>query len=229
MWLEDVPLLLSARVLKDLGTVLNMADEFYSFEKLGASVKMVSTSTGHIGFNIFDKVPVADDLLRFDWEAFLETGEEVAVYDAGRQDWGHHSPLHPGSKDMYGGKCVRFNQSDEVYEYDDESVGDRDDVHVVQVCAQDTLVAAIPSTSQRSEDASSQEEGRICGGSPTGHESYQASVGRDDRGEVALDVQQCEAPQGSVALAGQLEEVQQARVAGALFGESGQQDDESEP
>lgn len=125
---EDVPLLLSARALKAVGTVLDMASDTYVFKKLGASKPMVFTSTGHIGFELFTHLPRACDLLEIDWEAFLESNEEVKFYEgdlnAEDRKIKNDPTNNPGPSKRVSGNKVRFNDHPEIKWFESEEFGD---------------------------------------------------------------------------------------------------------
>ena len=76
---EDVPLLVSSKVLKAMGGVVDLDHEQYLFRKLKVTVPMVTTPSGHVGFNVLSardlRVP---DLFELDWDEFAKDDSEVA-------------------------------------------------------------------------------------------------------------------------------------------------------
>ena len=212
---DDVPLLLSAKVLQQLGTVLDMGGQEYVFKALEASIKMKSTGTGHIGFELFSDHPDPTDLLRIDWEAFLETGEEVVFIERLEDcSTGHVFTLDPGPVHETRVKHVSFCDDVEWFRYE---VGEDDDICVSAVV--DPLSEA--ETDQPSPicerdgvhyHRSSQEAQRVgeCLGE---HDVYVSSgTGGDGGGEAESDLQECEAGQASSSAHSQLEEVQHGPV-----------------
>ena len=228
---EDVPLLLSAKVLKGLGTVLNMADESYSFLSIGTSAAMISTVTGHIGFEIFTRVPKPDDLLEIDWEAFLESGKELLIMDRINQDTGGQTSLNPGSIKIKRGKSVTFCDKplmiDPVeYQYHDPDSGSPHQA----VCAQDVFLTESSggSTSQlhlphnhelSGRDEGAEEESRVHSGIAASDEPVSGSIGGDDCGEAAMDVPNYAANHHSEDSAEQLAQVHQACSSRTIRGE----------
>ena len=49
---QDVPLLISRSALQAMGMIMNLVDSSMKFEKSGCETALVTTSTGHVGFNI---------------------------------------------------------------------------------------------------------------------------------------------------------------------------------
>ena len=77
---QDVPMLVSSPVLKSLAAVLDLGTQTYVFRQLDGSSKMVTTSSGHIGFEIScsDEQKI-QEAMHFDWQPFLDAGDEVVV------------------------------------------------------------------------------------------------------------------------------------------------------
>ena len=83
---QDVPLLISSKVLRSLKTVVDFGKDAYHFGALGADVGMVHTDTGHIGFKILcGEGYMMGCLMKLDWTAFAESNHEVA-FGRCRQD-----------------------------------------------------------------------------------------------------------------------------------------------
>ena len=76
---DDVPLLVSSKALKTMGALSDLEAEKYVFKKVRSTVPMVSTTAGHIGFEILcNREPALQELLALDWRSFDNSMEEVA-------------------------------------------------------------------------------------------------------------------------------------------------------
>lgn len=213
---QDIPLLVSATVLKAMGAVVDMGKGNYHFQTLGVGVKMIQTSTGHIGFNIMAATCFSvPDLLCLDWRSFNEAGSEIAFCGGKDQGLRHVDvpvfPTHRGS----------------------DSVGIVEHVHMTthgtyQHTVTPPVLKPVDTSSSESPesfgDAGSfqlqhgprpKEEGRVCGEAqhddvhPPGHAS--GNVSR----EVAHGVPACQADHVSPASC-KLEAVQQAGASEAV-------------
>lgn len=222
---EDVPLLLSAKVLQSLGTVIDMGKRIYDFKELETKAEMETTDTGHIGFRIFDHMPAASDLLTIDWEQFLDTGDELVFVQCSKDRVGHEHSHIPGPVNNNRGKYVQFQERVETFEYDPDEASH--DIMMIDSCN-------VPSQSEQSPDPLSalfgeevqcedhgnhpsleDEEGGLCE-SVAGDDIYGSEcVGKYDGGEVATDSPQCSTPEDSASTS-QLEEVCEGGVAGAV-------------
>ena len=77
--LEDVPLLISSKALKMLGTVVDLDGECYVFRRLRTTAALTTTATGHIGFDILvGENYLLEELFGMDWCAFDASAMEVA-------------------------------------------------------------------------------------------------------------------------------------------------------
>lgn len=85
---DDVPLLVSAGVLRSLHAVLDIGSKTYDFKSIASQVPVITVDSGHVGFKILpvDEVRLGE-LLEIDWQAFIDAGSEVADF-AGQQDQG---------------------------------------------------------------------------------------------------------------------------------------------
>ena len=76
---EDVPLLVSSKALKAMGGVVDLDHDQYLFRKIKVKVPMVTTPSGHVGFNVLGAADLRTmDLMRLDWEEFAKNDSEVA-------------------------------------------------------------------------------------------------------------------------------------------------------
>ena len=221
---EDVPLLLSAQVLRQLGAVLDMENNMYEFRSIQAKINMVSTETGHIGFKLFEDGFLSQaDLRFFDWEAFLQTGEELRFFDH-LQDQGTKcsTPNVPGSIHERG---VRFNLVPEKIEYDsgEEHVGvDSDlvlEVHLSEDLPSDRHVV-VQEQLDGSIESRPEEEERLCAGTDPSVCIASRRLGAVEHGKVEMDLPVDDSAQGDQSAASELEEVQQ-RVSDGIVLHSG--------
>ena len=230
---EDVPLLLSAKVLQSLGTVIDMGGKIYDFRELETKVMMETTDTGHIGFRIFDSMPAAADLLTTDWEQFLETGEEVVFVQCSQDRVGQRASHFPGPDKISSEKNVRFCDVPEIHEYCNNERGS--DVMMAESCDSLDVHAQsehspVPSSLPFGEQVQSEdhgiiypsfedEESRFCEGLEGSHIPRAECLGGDDRGKAEVDSPQYSTPEGS-SLAPELEEICEGGVAGTVPPES---------
>ena len=225
---EDVPLLLSAKALKAIGTVLDMANDLYVFKKLAASKPMIYTSTGHIGFELFTHLPMANDLLEIDWEGFLDSNEEVRFVERarGKEDCGVmlNPTDNPGPSKHVSGKKVRFHDDPEIKWFGSED--NDDDVTGSTKCEQtqqfvDPSPAVFAVASDHACDNNSKEEGRLC--DVVGREDQPTCRGssRDDGREIESDLPGLEGQEEDQPASSELAAIQQGLVARAVRGASG--------
>ena len=81
---HDVPLLVSSRALKAMGTVVDLTEEKYQFKTIKTEIPMVQTKTGHIGFRILEGSDYSlDPLLQLDWSMFTDASAEIAFAGMG--------------------------------------------------------------------------------------------------------------------------------------------------
>jgi hypothetical protein len=77
--MEDVPLLISSKALRMLGTLVNLDEQCYEFRRIKTRAELINTPTGHIGFNILKfENELIKDAFEMDWKAFAESEEELA-------------------------------------------------------------------------------------------------------------------------------------------------------
>ena len=193
---EDVPLLLSAKTLKKLGTVLDMEDDKYQFKRIGARKEMVHTSTGHIGFELFETLPAAEDLLQIDWEGFVQSNDEVVFLKGNPlmdQDCGNVKPVSPntpGPRRNVSGKSVRFQEIPEIYVVEDICTPENDGLSSED---QHGFLgdSTIASTLSEFNDGnySSQAQGRLCPIDCGENQSQCDGFEGDDCREVEGDLQ----------------------------------------
>ena len=215
-------------MLQSLGTVIDMGNKIYDFKELGTKVAMETTTTGHIGFRIFDFMPPASDLLTIDWEQFLETGDEIVFVHGSKDRVGHNGSHFPGPVKDFSGKHVRFQDVVETHEYDPEN---SIDVLMASSCN-------IPAQSEHFPDSLSppfgeevqgddhgrhpsfeDEESRLCE-SVEGHDlDGSECLGEHDCGEVEINPSKCSTPEDS-STTSKLEEVCEGGTSGVVPQES---------
>ena len=221
---EDVPLLLSARALKAIGTILDMSNDTYVFKKLDASKPMIYTSTGHIGFELFNHLPMARDLLEIDWEGFVESNEEVSFVDhcSDVEDRGVKRILtnNPGPIAHVSGKKVRFCDTPEVLwlsddEFKNDAIGSTASDREKPVVESSPFIFTVASEHA---GGCTQEEGGLR--DVVGGQDQLACRGasRDDGGEAKGDLPRFEGQKESKSVASKLAKVQQSITTGVVRG-----------
>ena len=202
---DDVPLLLSAKVLRDLGAILDMGKACYEFTKLQTTVSMVTTETGHIGFDIVGLAPDAKDLLAINWERFIHEGDEMCFAEDDRVE-PPCCPQNLGSPKR-DSRVVRFSP---LVEYFEPSLKHLKSSSILQC-----LVDQHESSDARGEASGSQEEGRVCHGPSAIDYDLEGNAEFYDCGKAPSHLPECE-DETSQTLACQLEEVAERKALGIV-------------
>lgn len=186
--MEDVPLLMSSSVLKAMGAVVDLAEDKYVFKALNVECKMTSTGTGHIGFKILEcKNDMVDQLLKMDWQCFVESGGEIAINKDSKDRVVTYIPLsnHRGSLEGDVGKKTKRSQSVCAVASASDPVLNCDSNSSPSLC----LSATDHGIFQANEVVRLHEEGRVCEAADGDHQHGRSDSQGHECGEASTDSQ----------------------------------------
>ena len=218
---EDVPLLISSKALKMLGTVVDLDGECYVFRRLKTTASLTTTPTGHIGFEILvGNNYLLDELFGMDWQAFDGSAMEVAFSQRDKDNRVMITCIpqnvHRGSRKNLGN--VFENESER------EKTAPMCGAVSGSIASASNLGVADPLShhvlgQHECEASESVEEGRLCA-SPISADIPGCDDTSDlDGGAASSCLLHHEASQGE-GVAQQLEKVCQGRTHGAVCGET---------
>ena len=204
---QDVPLLVSSPALKAMMSVLDLGNNKYVFKGLDGKTAMVTTPSGHIGFEIAsgEHCRVAS-LMHWEWHEFIESHQEVML----EEDWVKHEHVgnnHQGSPN----KNVVLKEGLD---------------HASTTCPQPASSAAPSSClacvieaddglGRRCQESSALEDG-VRGSLVGNHEAQPRGSRSTECGEAEVAASRLESPSSSQGTPGKLEEVLQIGTGGTL-------------
>ena len=202
---DDVPLLISAGVLKALNAVMDLGKSSYHFDRVNGRASMLTMSTGHVGFSILkEEAAGMRQLLAMDWKSFMASGDEI--YFEQKKDQGRVIPhVHQGPNKLEDGitKCVHVVEGVSMSQPEIKSV-----------CAVES--SSPSSASHYAGTSCTKSEGGVCSSSGATDGTGRRRIEQIDHGEVEVVVEEPQTSQGSQGLAVELEKVQQRGTVGAL-------------
>ena len=207
---DDVPLLVSSKALKALGALLDLEAEEYVFKRVKCKVPMISTASGHIGFNILPSGPFnVSELCSLDWMAFDNSMEEIAFGRMLKDRVVTHIPVctrGPQNKQGLSGMSgANVNLCQRISRERVDATGFGSSESFAPSGA--TSIAALASDSCDG----SQDQGRVCAGLERAHGDSSETVERADGREIAPSILHGEAST-SESFAVELAPIQEGRA-----------------
>ena len=206
---HDVPLLLSRRVLQDLGSVLDLGKGEVAFSQLGAKQHLITTSSGHVGFYIWDDAmqaqPDDPDL----WEQLVADDRELKFVKYVRTEGEKHDPKMFPHNTLEPHNICGSDLEDHVYVCKSENQ-ERQTAAIFSssaTCASTGDQRDCDSTSHNVQDVGAQVEERVCGGNRGSESCIQDRVDETHGGQAEGDLAVGEAGQTVQDPASGMEEI----------------------